>query len=410
MLEKIMGNQKTPALLGGILLVIGNVVGAGILALPIATAELGLPAAILALFIFWLVMMLGAYYFLEANLALPPGSNLISMSRTTLGKYGTGVAWVCNLIVMYSLIAAYISGGGDLVKMNLHYLGIHLPIEIAGLIFVLIFGWIVSRGIRTTDHTNRVLMFIKFALFAITIISLAPHFNTHMISFVPQKNLTASLLIVVITSFGFAPLIPSLRNYYQSDVKKIKKIIFWGTFIPLMAYVIWITTIFSIIPYHGNHGLLKIVQSSRPVSDLQLALSNTLHIAWITQAMNIFSGICIITSFLANSISLTDFIADGFHLYKQGRKTMSVYAIAYLPAILSVLFYQKMFLLGLSIAGILAIIQLLILPGLMVWRLRYANKEKEISYSVLGGKVMLVFLLLLSFAVLFYTLITEFFK
>ena len=405
-----MNSHKTPALLGGILLVIGNVVGAGILALPIATAELGLPAAIAALFIFWLVMMLGAHYFLEANLALPSGSNLISMSRATLGKYGTGIAWACNLIVMYSLIAAYISGGGDLVKINLHYLGINFPAEITGLIFVLIFGFIVSRGICTTDHTNRVLMFVKFSLFAVTIIGLASHFNPKIISFIPQKNLTASLLIIVITSFGFATLIPSLRNYYQSDIKKIKKIIFRGTFIPLIAYVIWIIAIFSIIPYHGNHGLLKIAQSSRPVSDLQLALSSALHIVWITQAMNIFSGICIITSFLANSISFADFIADGFNLYKNGQKMLSVYVIAYLPAIISVLFYSKIFLLGLSISGILAIIQLLILPSLIVWRLRYANRGKELSYSVFGGKVMLVFLLSLSFVILFYVLITGFFK
>ena len=48
-----MSNQKTPALLGGILLVIGNVVGAGILALPMAIAKLGLPLAIFALFILY---------------------------------------------------------------------------------------------------------------------------------------------------------------------------------------------------------------------------------------------------------------------------------------------------------------------------------------------------------------------
>lgn len=405
-----MHNQKTPALLGGILLVIGNVVGAGILALPMATAELGLPAAIFALFIFWLVMMLGAHYFLEANLAFPPGSNLISMSRTTLGKYSTAIAWICNLIVMYSLIAAYISGGSDLIKINLHYLGINLPTKTTALIFFAIFGFIISRGIRITDHLNRMLMLIKFSLFITMVISLASHFNPKIISFIPQKNLSASLLIIVITSFGFATLIPSLRNYYQSDVKKIKKIIFWGTLAPLIAYVIWVITIFLIIPYYGNHGLLEIAQSSKPVSDLQLALTNALHIAWISQAMNIFSGVCIITSFLANSVSLTDFIADGFNLYKNGRRTLAVYIIAYLPPVISVLFCSKIFLLGLSIAGTLAIIQLLILPALIVLRLRNSNKRKELSYSVFGGKAMLVFLLSLSFIILFYVLITGFFK
>ena len=118
---------STPSIIGGVLLVIGNIIGAGILALPIAIAQLGLPYALLMLVFFWLLMMLGAYYFLEANLALPSGSNLISMSRAALGSFGVLIAWVCNLLVMYSLIAAYISGGGDLIKINAYYFGISIP-------------------------------------------------------------------------------------------------------------------------------------------------------------------------------------------------------------------------------------------------------------------------------------------
>lgn len=228
-------NSKTPSIIGGVLLVIGNVIGAGILALPIATAQLGLPGTMVVLLCFWLLMMLGAYYFLEANLALPPGSNLISMSRVALGKWGVILAWICNLLVMYSLIAAYISGGSDLIKINFYYLGIALPSWVSSVVFLFLFGFIVSRGIHITDHTNRILMVAKAVIFFIVLIGLSRYFNSEIISIFPQNNLSASLLIIVLTSFGFAVLIPSLRSYYQSDVKKIKKIIFWGTFIPFVC-------------------------------------------------------------------------------------------------------------------------------------------------------------------------------
>jgi len=392
---------KTPSIIGGILLVIGNVIGAGILALPIATAQLGLPCVILMLLFFWLLMMLSAYYFLEANLALPAGSNLISMSRVALGKLGVIIAWVCNLLVMYSLISAYISGGGDLIKINFHYLGITLTPWASSICFLLTFGFIVSRGIHIADHTNRILMVIKAVIFFTILIGLSSYFNLDVISIGPQNNLSASLLIIVLTSFGFAVLIPSLRSYYQSDVKKIKRIIFWGTFIPFVCYILWITLVFSVLPYHGNYGLEQMSISAHPVSDLQLALSESLHIKWLTQATNIFSAICIITSFLANSISLTDFIADGLNLYKNNKKKWSVYFIAYFPSLCAVLFYQKAFLLGLSIAGTLAIIQLLILPGLIVWFLRYSNKNIKLNYSVIGGKPLLIFVLTISLVLLF---------
>jgi amino acid permease len=160
-----------------------------------------------------------------------------------------------------------------------------------------------------------------------------------------------------------------------------------------------------VIPYHGSNGLEQISKSTHPVSDLQIALNQSLDISWIIQATNLFSAICIITSFLANSISLTDFIADGLNLYKNGKKTWLAYLIAYLPAIGAVLFYPKAFLMGLSIAGTFAVIQLLILPGLIVWFLRYSNKKIKLSYTVVGGKSLLIFLLTISCILLFFTII-----
>jgi tyrosine-specific transport protein len=395
---------KTPSLFGGLLLTIGNVVGAGILGLPIATSQLGLPCAILVLFAFWCLMTLGAYYLLEANFALPQGSNFISMTRSALGKWGVALAWISYLLVMYSLIAAYIAGGSDLIKVNSHYLGITLPSWAAPLLFLGVFGFIVSRGIHLTDHTNRLLMIAKAILFFATMAGLALHVNSSVMWTGSLKNLSVPLLIIVVTSFGFAPLIPSLRTYYQSDLKKIKRIIFWGTLIPLMCYIVWIGLIFSIVPYEGAHGLKEMSSSPHPLADLQFALTHSLGIAWITQATNAFSAFCILTSFLANSISLTDFMADGLSLYKNNKKTWAAYFTAYIPPLCAVLFYPRAFVLGLSVAGIFAIVQLLVLPGLIVWFLRY-KQSKNLSYSVMGGKTLLALLLIVSFMILFLTVI-----
>ncbi|MBV9575717.1 MAG: tryptophan/tyrosine permease, partial [Gammaproteobacteria bacterium] len=105
-------------LIGGILLVVGTTVGAGILALPIATAELGFWGSTLLLISCWAVMTTCAFLFLEVNLWLPAKSNVVSMAGATLGKTGQAIAWVVYLLLLYSILSAYIAGGGDL----LHYL------------------------------------------------------------------------------------------------------------------------------------------------------------------------------------------------------------------------------------------------------------------------------------------------
>lgn len=396
MLDKAI---KTPGVLGGILLVIGNVVGAGILALPMAIAQVGFLLALVLLILFWLLMMLGAYYFLEASLAWPAGSNIITMSRAMLGKWGMMIAAICNLLILYSLIAAYISAGGDLIKVSLHSFGVELSISAASIFFLVLFGFIVSRGMRKTDTVNRLLMTVKGVIFLLIIIGLSYYFKFDTLPLSPPKKFSGSLLIVALTSFGFATLVPSLRDYYKGDVQKLRKIIFWGTFIPLICYILWITLVFSIVPYQGNLGLDAISQSSQPVSNLQKALSIIAHNPWLIQGTNIFSYICIMTAFLANSVSLTDFIADGFNLIKKGKKRWQVYVIAYLPPLLAVLFYQKIFLAGLSMSAILAIVQLLILPILIVWVLRH-KKDIQVTYSVVGGKSLLVFLLGISLILL----------
>lgn len=394
---------KTPSIFGGILLVLGNVVGTGILALPLAIAQLGLPLALLVLFVFWLIMMLAAYYFLEANLFFPAGSNLISMARGALGRWGVVVAWIANLVVMYSLIAAYISGGGDLIKQNLSYLGFSLPEWACPVIFLLLFGGVVVKGIRVTDYTNRLLMLFKAATFLIILMGLSSSVGVSPILMHPH-SFSGSLFIVGLTSFGFAIIIPSLRHYYHSDLKKIKKIIFWGTFIPLLCYIFWITLIFLVIPYEGIYGLKAIAQSTHPVSDLQNALRHFLGLSWLVQATNLFSAVCILTSFLANSISFTDFMADGFKLHDGHKKKFLACFIAYIPALCAVLFYPRAFLMGLSAAGSFAVIQLLLLPVLIIYFSRYVHKHHS-PYRVFGGVALLAFMLITGFVLLGISLI-----
>jgi tyrosine-specific transport protein len=391
---------KSPSLVGGILLIVGNVIGAGILALPIATAQLGLGLALLVLVAFWALMLFGAaFYFLEANLALPAGTNLVSMARASLGSKGAGVAWICNLFVLYSLIAAYMAGGGDLIGINLQRAGLVAASSTLGpLLFLLFFGGIVTLGMARIDYVNRLLMFFKACVFLSVLFGFSQHLTLKYVLLLPSQNLSPSLIIIVLTSYGFACIIPSLRSYYHSDVKKIKKMICWGMGIALLCYLLWVTLIFCVIPPQGAYGLHHMANSSHPVSDLQRALNHTLHLTWITQAINIFSGICIMTSFLTNSVSLVDFISDGLSGYKRRGKQLLVYLMAYAPPFAAVLFYPRAFLLGLSMAGMFAIVLMLILPALMVWRFRYLAGQGWVrgQYGVILILSIGIFLLLWS--------------
>src|SRR3990167_5472443 len=127
-------------LLGGILLIVGTSIGAGMLALPLVTLQVGFIRALFMFVIAWFLMTVAAIYILKVNLTLPHGTHMISMARHTLGKGGEIVTWVSYLMLLYCLLAAYIAGGADLLMNLFHTLHLGLYYWFAACLFLAIFG------------------------------------------------------------------------------------------------------------------------------------------------------------------------------------------------------------------------------------------------------------------------------
>lgn len=384
-------------LLGSILLIVGTSIGAGMLALPIATAELGFFGALVLLIVCWFVMTAGAFLLLEVNLWLPQNSNLISMAKATVGPYGQLISWITYLLLLYSLLCAYIAGGSDLFHNLISLTGIRIPVWAASIVFTILFGSIVYLGIRSVDYANRGLMFVKFAAYFILIILLTP--------FITLPNLTAgnishvasaTAIMVTITSFGYSPIVPSLRVYFAGDVRKLKKAIFIGSLIPLFCYIAWDAAIMGVIPLEGTNGLIAILASKSSTSDLVNTLNSIVSENSVNLFARLFTSICVLTSFLGVALCLTDFLADGFQLEKKGSSNLFIHVATFLPPLVIVLFFPNAFIKALEYAGIYCVILLILLPAWMAWHGRYHKKISK-DFRVPGGKPLLALLIVIAF-------------
>lgn len=386
-----MSNKIDTKFFGGILLIVGTAVGGGMLALPIATAETGFINSLLLMFTCWFVMTTSAFLVLEVNLWLPANTNIISMSRLLLGKWGEIIAWFSYLLLFYSVLAAYMAGGGDFLNGLLINLGLKIPSWIAIFIFTGILSYVVYRGIHYVDYVNRGLMVSKFGIYVLLIILLMPFVSVAKLK---DGNITylASGATVMLTSFTFANIIPSLRTYFQDDVIKLRKVILIGSLIPLACYLFWDFTIMGILPRTGNHGLLAMLHSKHSTSEFVSQLSKFLNNAFILLLARVFTSICLATSFLASMLSLSDFITDGFKTAKRGKGNLLVYTATLLPPLTVVLFYPGAFINALSYAGIYCAVLFIVLPSLMAWRGRYSKKPLAKGFRVRGGKPLLFLL------------------
>ena len=374
--------------IGGILLIVGTSIGGGMLALPMATASGGFLHSLLLFVAVWLVTVVAAFFILEVNLSLPNNTNLVSMAKRTLGPLGQVVTWVFYLLLLYALLCAYTAGGSDLVQSLLQGVGLSVSSALSSFIFLVILGSIVFNGIRVVDFTNRGLMFAKLSLYFLLVLLISPHVNTPYLKG-GSYTMLFSAVFVVVTSFGYAIIIPSLRTYFHSDVKKLRWVLGVGSLVPLICYVLWDAAVQGSLPVGGPEGLEHIASSAHAVSKMTSLLSVTAHNHWVGKMTHLFSYVCIATSFLGVSLCLTDFLADGFQMRKQGGSRWFIMACTFVPPWLIVVLYPHAFITALSYAGLFCVILLLLLPGLMVWYGRYKTKTIT-GYRFFGGKFVVI--------------------
>ena len=379
-------------LLGCTLLVIGTSIGGGMLALPVVTAAGGLWRSGLLLGFSWLVMTAGALLMAEVCLRLHRDNNLVSMARATLGRTGAAVAWLTYLGLLYALMAAYISGGSGVLQSLSLLVKINLGNAWAALIFTVLLGWIVWRGVHMVDKTNRALMSLKLLAFIGLIVFIAPHVQWVNWQGGSTKPLFGALT-VALTSFGFAGSIPTFCSYLNYDRRQIRLAVWAGSGITLLTYLIWETAVQGAI--HAD-SLTSMATAGNTTELLTAGLSEIARSHWISSFAHVFTSICMLTSFIGVSLGLSDFLADGLAVKKAERRWL-VYGITFIPPLAITLIYPKIFVIALSYAGIFCLILLMLLPGLMAWRQRYHQQHTDVcgNKGLLGLEIAIAVALIL---------------
>ncbi|MHA7840258.1 MAG: amino acid permease [Gammaproteobacteria bacterium] len=372
---------------GGIFLVIGTSIGAGILALPLANAVVGFWWSSCLMILCWCAMTFSALLLLEVNLWLPEGSNLITMVGATLGRWGQGLAWFVMLLLLYALLSGYIAGGSDVLS-SLRLPG-QWPYSLNAIAFTTVLGMVVSWGTCSIDYVNRCFMSVKLLAFIALLIFIFPHVQINHLQTPLKAYQLLAPLTVIITSFGYGVIIPSLRTYFESDLNQLRRVVFIGSLIPLACYLLWDFVIMGVIPLHSKTGLLHMLHSGHSTSELMHALDQQLQSHRITVVSRLFTSISMITSFLGVALALSDFLADGFHIKKTHFSRLKIDVLTFMPPLLVVLFYPGVFIKALNYAGILCGVLLILLPCAMAWRGRYIVKIAR-GWQVKGGKPALL--------------------
>jgi tyrosine-specific transport protein len=382
--------MKTPLskLFSGSLLVSGTAIGAGMLALPVATAEAGFFPALVLYILCWFFMAATGLLMLEVCMWMPKDANLVSMSYHLLGTKGKMISWILYLFLFYCLTIAYAAGGGGFVtSLSMGAISSKMGI----VIFALIFSPIVYLGTKAVDKVNMVLMMgLILSYFAFVFLGL----NYVEPSQLKHQNwsVAAFALPIIFTSFSYQGIIPSLVSYMNGNAKAVRWSIVIGTTFPLIIYVIWEFLILGIVPLEGDLGLLSARSLGyNAVQPLKAIVSSP----WVYAIGQAFAFFALTTSYLGVSLGLVDFLSDGLKVAKVGLKKLALCFAVFFPPVVISMSNPTIFLSALTYAGGIGCALLLgLIPVLMVWSGRYHKGMGVRHAQVKGGKKFLIILML----------------
>lgn len=392
-------SKKEGSILGGALLIAGSAIGAGMLGIPILTGLAGFFPSLVIFIGVWLFMTLTGLLFLEANSWHPSHVNLLTIVDSSLGKWGKSLCWVFYLFLFYAILVAYISLSGSMVSSVLeNYFNTSIPPYIGSLFFTLLFGGLILQGTRKVDLFNRLLMFFKIGFFAAFVFLGLEYIKPQQYLYINSPKMIAAIPLLII-SFGYHNMIPSLTSYFQGNMKKVRKAILSGSGFILLIYLIWQILCIGILPLEGPCGLENSLKEGK---DATQAIGLLLRKSWVGPLAQLLGFFAILTSFLAQALSLTHFLADGFKISYKKQESIGLCALALFPPLILGSLYPHIFFKALNFAGgICTVILFGVLPVLMVWKGRY-SKQQSSSIPVLGGKPLLTAIFLFAVFVFCY--------
>src|SRR5690606_23929115 len=130
----------------------------------------------------------------------------------------------------------------------------------------------------------------------------------------PNINLLWITLPLLITSFGYHTVLPSMRTYLKSDKKSLNTVLFIGGSIPLVIYLIWEAITLGTIPLYGQYSFQYIANHGNDVTGLVEVYHKLYGIPIINTFATIFTNVAITTSFLGVTLGLFNFNQDTYRL------------------------------------------------------------------------------------------------
>lgn len=373
-------------------MIAGTTIGAGMLAMPLTSAGMGFGATALLLIGLWALLAYTGLLFMEVYQTAPQKDvGVASLAEQYFGLFGRALATFSLLVLLYALLSAYITGGGSLLSGIMPEMAdADMKLKISILIFTAVLGAFVVIGVKSVDGLTRVLFLGKIIAFIAVLVMMLPKAKLENLTAIPLDNLLVlSAVPIFFTAFGFHVIMGTINTYLDADIGKIRKAIYIGTAIPLVAYLLWQLATHGVL---SQNEFTTILKQDPTLNGLVTATSQITGSTILGEMVRLFSVLALITSFLGVAMGIFEGVGDLLKRLNLPNNRLWLTVATFTPPLLFALFYPDGFIMALGYAGLLFAFYGMILPIGLAWKAR--RQHPNLPYRVIGGNLALVIALI----------------
>lgn len=339
-------------LVGGVMMVAGTSIGAGMLALPITAAKIGFSLSIIALLIIGIVMGVSAYLMSKIYEATNSDHTVSKLAGEFLGRPWQLLSGGAILMLLYSLMVAYMAGlSGTLSSLS----GLKYNSVVTLLSLILFVSLAISD--KLFDIYNRVALLIKGFFLVLIVWVLYPHISYDNLLSSNEFDTSYNPFIVLpvfVTSFGFHGGIPFIFKFFERDKIAFNRAVFLGVLTTLAVYFIWLVFSFGVL-----HQQTIIAYDLSGFID---ALNKSVQSESFGKSVSIFTVLAIITSLFGVAAGLFDFIHESLNDNNRFKSRAMISALVFfIPMVVSIA-GKELFIKALGFAGVALTIIAIFIP------------------------------------------------
>jgi len=324
----------------------GNMIGAGILGLPIKTGMAG----------FWpsmagLLALSAALFFTAVVLAKESIKrrqeifHYPSLYHEYFGSAGKWIATLANLMILYGLLTVYLTGSATVIT---RLLNIPVPKFVILIAFFTIFTCITFLKPKLVFRLSTLFVVLLWISFIILVVMGERYVDPSRLAYQNWKMLPAALPIIIMAA-NFHSIIPTVCKRLKWNLKHIVTAFLFGALIGFVMNVIWIQVGIGVMPLKGAGGILHALQKSLPAT---VPLAKAIKSPLFLEASLMFTLTAIITSYISIGHTQIDFIEDIItnHTRIPPSRALS-FTLSFAPPLIISIIYPDIFLGALDFVG-----------------------------------------------------------